>query len=412
MRGHEKKLYEPESFDCLECGSSFKHRKAFTNHIKRHGVLNQEEVQVPIERDYACAKCDLKFPSLQTLQNHYSTHKLKCQDCDLSFEDHKSLTKHVKDSHTPEDIFLCDICGKTFSRAYNLQRHLDRRHSEKLSDDDDDPIDEDEREFKMRKIDTPDFIITQKDRQFVKKFELYADRYTVTFTPQKDLTTFPEIMRYLHDSLDTILDKMLDGVDPSDQVQIILESESLDIPISLKFMPRRNVDSDLVFTHMESNLQSAKDFSIDESLEIAVKIVKGIEGSGHWKLQDLDVKKFLHSKRSIIELKNRDEICLARCIVTWKAYLDEDPEYENLRKGRLIQWKRATDLHRLAGVPTNRPSTLEDLKEFQRVLPDYQLILVSRAHENAVIYEGPASDDKIHIYYSKKHYSIITKMPG
>ena len=49
---------------------------------------------------------------------------------------------------------------------------------------------------------------------------------------------------------------------------------------------------------------------------------------------------------------------------------------------------------------------------FQAVLPDYQLVVVSGDHFNAIIYKGPETEKPIYLYYHSGHYDLITSMPA
>ncbi|CAH3189850.1 unnamed protein product, partial [Porites evermanni] len=71
----------------------------------------------------------------------------------------------------------------------------------------------------------------------------------------------------------------------------------------------------------------------------------------------------------MIKIKNTDELCCARAIVTMKEYVDGDPQkqYRNLRDGRPIQERLAKQLHQEAGVPEG-PCGYEELEKFQTFL--------------------------------------------
>ena len=54
--------------------------------------------------------------------------------------------------------------------------------------------------------------------------------------------------------------------------------------------------------------------------------------------------KLLDSKKSVVKIKNDDELCYARAIVTMKAYCDHGsrhPKYDSLRRGRPLQKRQA-----------------------------------------------------------------------
>ena len=77
----------------------------------------------------------------------------------------------------------------------------------------------------------------------------------------------------------------------------------------------------------------------------------------------------------MIAIKNQDELCCAREIVTMKEYVDGDPDkqYYNLRTGRPIQERLPKQLHQDAGVPG-----IAELEQFQTFLgrQGYNIIVV------------------------------------
>ena len=93
------------------------------------------------------------------------------------------------------------------------------------------------------------------------------------------------------------------------------------------------------------------------------------------------------SKNSCIEITNNDDLCCARA----HRHKDESPlhlsEYNIIRQGRDVQKTKARDLHRLAKVPEG-PCGLPEIREFEKVLPDYQIIVVSADHGNAIVHCG------------------------
>ncbi|CAH3150475.1 unnamed protein product, partial [Porites lobata] len=59
----------------------------------------------------------------------------------------------------------------------------------------------------------------------------------------------------------------------------------------------------------------------------------GKKGNPGW----MSYEKLLKKRGCIIQIKNRDELCCARAIVTLKARVDKDPEYQNIMQGRGVQ---------------------------------------------------------------------------
>ena len=104
-------------------------------------------------------------------------------------------------------------------------------------------------------------------------------------------------------------------------------------------------------------------------------------------------------KKSRVTIKNKDDLCCARAIVTMKALVDagrgsRDRDYKNLKDGYPVQERKAKELHRLAGVPEG-PCSISELSQFQTLLPGYQIKVMSIDPPHMVIYAGPTPSDKI-----------------
>ena len=122
-------------------------------------------------------------------------------------------------------------------------------------------------------------------------------------------------------------------------------------------------------------------------------------------------------KKSRVTIKNKDDLCCARAIVTMKALVDEDGntrdrDYKNLKDGYPIQERKAKELHRLAGVPEG-PCGLHELEQFQTALPGYQIKVVSIDPPHMIIYAGPVPSDKIiRLIKEDDHYDGCNSFAG
>lgn len=74
-------------------------------------------------------------------------------------------------------------------------------------------------------------------------------------------------------------------------------------------------------------------------------------------------------KRCIVSIKNYDDLCCTRAIVTTRAHVNKDDsndayyDYRNIIQGRKIQEEKAIALHELADVHWG-PCGLEELQKF------------------------------------------------
>lgn len=131
--------------------------------------------------------------------------------------------------------------------------------------------------------------------------------------------------------------------------------------------------SDRLDTYLQSlatKLNSNEEFAPDESFTMETTFINtpgaGSSNGKRYKPSSAAVRGI--TKRSSITIKNRDNLCCARAIVTMKARLDcgaKDADYKNMVRGRRIQERRAKELHRLAGV-AERPCGIAELKKIRR----------------------------------------------
>ena len=71
---------------------------------------------------------------------------------------------------------------------------------------------------------------------------------------------------------------------------------------------------------------------------------------------------------------------------------------------------RAKKLHDQANVPLAKCG-VEEIKEIQRVLTDYQIHVLSKEHFNAIIYRFEEVVKKIYLYMHDEHFDVIMSMP-
>ena len=190
------------------------------------------------------------------------------------------------------------------------------------------------------------------------------------------------------------------------------------------FMTRDRYLDELLDT-LAGKLNSNEEFHPDRGLQIDVVLVRmPTPGSRprKWNVGLRAFEKDSKRKQSIIQIKNKDELCCARAIVTMRAHCHRnDPghmpwnEWKNLRDGRPRQGIMARQLHQAAGVPEG-PCGLPELHRFQQYLstldPPYQLKVLSRQHPFFPIFRGPDADHKIIILKSETHYEGCTTITG
>lgn len=109
---------------------------------------------------------------------------------------------------------------------------------------------------------------------------------------------------------------------------------------------------DTYLQYLAQKLNSNQEFSTDDSFTIETTFIHTPgPGSGcrkkHRPGQEV-AEKLLARKQSVITIKNKDQLCCARAIITTRAWVDHGnrhPDYENLKLGCPIQTRLAQELH-------------------------------------------------------------------
>ncbi len=247
-----------------------------------------------------------------------------------------------------------------------------------------------------------------------KKYRTTAVDYSVRFNDLEDLDLIREYER-TQQIFEQLLNDVTQGMRESDLVRFVLRSNQLDTPISLPFMPLLRLTPERVFSQIERVVQSNQDFRLNESVIVDIVHVEMPNGSGKRKRDNIDLVSYLQNKRSIVSIKNKDDLCLARALVIAIANINKDKRYKLLADSRRpAQENEARELHRKAGVPIG-PCGIPEVKQFQKYLTGYEINIVSMEHGNTIIHPAQpivTETKRIYLYLYNNHYDVITTMPG
>ena len=253
-------------------------------------------------------------------------------------------------------------------------------------------------------------------KYYSKKFGMTATDHRVRFNNVLADRDLLENYETSHKIIYHLLEDVKEGMAPNDQVRFILRSEQLETPISLPFMSVERLTTERVYSELERVIQSNQEFRLNDTVTIDLNHVVAPAGSGRKKRTTFNINDYLHEKKSVVRIKNKDDLCLARALVVAKAKKDNDPRYEQIRDSRSpLQREKAFNLHEAANVPIG-PCGLNEVALFQQYLSDYQIMVISGDHNNSVIYphQPSGTDEKPHLtlYLHNNHYDVINRVPG
>ena len=219
--------------------------------------------------------------------------------------------------------------------------------------------------------------IESRRKYHSKKFGMTATDHRVRFNNVLADRDLLESYETTHKIFHHLLEEVKEGMAPNDQVRFILRSEQLETPISLPFMPVERLTTERVYSELERVIQSNQEFRLNDTVTIDLNHVVSPTGSGGKKRTTYNIDDYLDEKSSVVRIKNKDDLCLARALVVARAKVDNDPRYNHIKRSeRPLQREKAFDLHEAANVPLG-PCGLNEVALFQQYLTDYQIVIIS-----------------------------------
>ncbi|XP_032674295.1 uncharacterized protein LOC116845577 isoform X2 [Odontomachus brunneus] len=117
----EKSKNSPKKYQCSVCKKAFSTAYNYKQHIGIHFTDQQK---------FHCKECGVSFAWKSTLNKHIaSTHnsnwppKFVCNICPRVYSTLSQVNEHVKRDHLKQRNHVCDYCGKSFFKSFDLKTH-------------------------------------------------------------------------------------------------------------------------------------------------------------------------------------------------------------------------------------------------------------------------------------------------
>ncbi|KAK2845172.1 hypothetical protein Q5P01_011831 [Channa striata] len=119
LRRHRLHHAAEKPYHCSVCGRGFIQRRYLVQHERIHTG----------ERPYSCQLCPKRFASKNGLTDHQKTHReenlYSCLVCEKVFSTRSSFRDHTR-LHTGQKPHTCSLCAKSFNRPGLLKKHVQK----------------------------------------------------------------------------------------------------------------------------------------------------------------------------------------------------------------------------------------------------------------------------------------------
>ena len=250
----------------------------------------------------------------------------------------------------------------------------------------------------------PPYKITETNSRLIKKFN----------TTEVDYTIHIEKIMEVENAINAMikLAKQKGNYTPGDKLTIIVSNPHFNHDISTVVQSDAKARS--FMNHVGRILSSNENLSITQT-KFNIKIINMPKGQGRSKI--INLSQDVHTKKCITQIRNKDNLCCPRAIITALTYntnkiLDRELSELNIkhiRQGRKIQTELTQELCKRVGNYNEEGFTLEDIKNVEKIL-NIQVKIVCAENFNSVIYAGDDKDTKVYLYKSGNHFDVINSM--
>ena len=249
--------------------------------------------------------------------------------------------------------------------------------------------------------------VNRSSRINVRKFNTMGQDLHIRIKDVHFTEEFDQVLQILYKTFDQILSDYIEPLPENSYVRLVLNSDDLDTPISLRFQHKRFVTTEAIFTEIRNVIQSRKMFVIDQDLRINIIYTTLPEGRGP-KKNGLKTK----DSRSIIQICNgeSDYLCLANSVVMGKGIADKRDKRYMWRLKRRGQFMHSESIELLenVGIPVeNRAYSLKDVERIQAKMEGYQIIVIEKNMTEEVLYMGPYAERRIVVLHEDNHFDCI-----
>jgi hypothetical protein len=308
-------------------------------------------IEMPTEINiFPCNSCDEIFWSKNCLRCHIAKcHRLNnsCKYCPNVFRHEAQLHRHVENVHTVLGQYGGGIKKHDAGEVGNVQQstsqqdgksvlskptqvldnQLKSQNGEGNDDDSNSSQSPNKRQKMSQDADNDAYLINLRES---KQFNngVIDHIFDVKFNEKWQGADLTDILGELNSMFEELMDKAREGRAPNDLVRIVIHHNDLyGGPIIVPLRPWQEMAVADIMNTIERVQNSRQTLVIDDSFQITVSSIELPKG-GHNAIPITSTKGYKNSifhKRSFIEIKNKDNMCMSRAIImAWANQIKTD----------------------------------------------------------------------------------------
>ena len=259
----------------------------------------------------------------------------------------------------------------------------------------------------IKKPKEKEFNITFRSARSFKKNRIIEQIYEVKFSKKIQGMQISQIEETIQDVFSDLLKTAKrESSSLNDLGRLYITHKELFNPLTYKLRPIKEFTINGILNEFNRVIQSAESLTVDSSFLIHLGIAKidQVAGGLGTPIINLDLnnpQNSLLSKKSVILIKNNDNLCMARALIICEFKLQiklaknelekniAEKKYQKVRKQNhnSLLTKEATNLHKKVGLKISQPASLSDVNKFENILNRNIVILASNLCNNK-LYEG------------------------
>ena len=259
-------------------------------------------------------------------------------------------------------------------------------------------------------------------RRYNEQFKARTSDYSLIIPPPPNSSAMStsEHLQYHRERLQAIVHDLQSEMEPQDWVGMYIRNDRLKAgDVWLRARRADQLDAEAIFDKLYSVVQSNSRFALEGMFCVQVIHIRMPIGGSSNKRNPLigkNLMAFLKTKtKSVILVRNTDNICLARAVVMAKAVADGDMKSVKRYKEAESTWKSAAQkLLYSVGLP-ERSCTLDDVKVIEQHMSDYQFLVLTIGKMFQFSHKGAFKREKQIILLhdeDAKHFHVLKTLPG